>query len=195
MLACRWEMSQLRGENIQNSRPSASAALHMTQGRSLDDPDNLSRYLAVHRNGATEMSLAEYGAFERDGIRHFLLTSIVVRCWAALITAQAVADKWSIPGPWELTLALCTTHNAILANVGEGWAEPWSFQAGSPRRCPEPGLLFRLELDSLPEDAAIQTLADRLGGWVEDSFGYRERRFRARRGHFDGRLDPREVVS
>jgi len=179
----------------QSSRPSASAALHATQARSLDDPYTMSRYLAVHRNGAVEMSLGEYGAFERDGIRLFLLTSIVVRCWAALVTAQAVADKWSIPGPWELTLALCTTRNAVLANVGEGWAEPGSFDAGTPRRCPEPGLLFRLDLEVLPEDEAIQTLAERLGGWIEDSFGYRERRFRARRGPFDGRLDTRQVVS
>jgi hypothetical protein len=174
----------------QNSQPSVSAALHLTSIRPSDDPFVASRYLAVHRSGAIEMALGDYGAYEQKGGRQFLLISIVARTWAALVAAQAVADRWSISGPWELTLALCGTRDAVLTNVGEGWAEPWEFE---PRRCLEPSLLFRLEPEGLPEAEAIQALAERLGGWIEDGFGYRERRFRARRGPFDGRLDIRGV--
>lgn len=147
------------------------------------------RYFALHRNGAVEAGLGDDAAMEHDGQRYFRLTTIVGRSWATLARYAEVIERFSVDGPWELTLSLRQTAGALLANFGEGWAEPGS-GFGRNRPCLEANLLMRRELPTWPAEAeGLKSVAFSFGAQIEDAWGVDDRRFLAHRGERAGEFD------
>jgi hypothetical protein len=120
--------------------------------------------------------------------RLFRLVHIVGRLWSALhFYGHAVAHSHT-DGPWECSVALLQTQGGSLTNFGAGWAQYGEFGA-NPHSCPEPNLWWRRELDGWPEPERIKDLAFSIGGWIEDSWGMRCRRFLASTGPLAGQFD------
>ena len=153
-------------------------------------------YLAVHRNGAVEVGFGSRGGRtghepNGDPVRGFFLVSIVTYTWAALELARqlGVVDD----GRWLLALGLRQTRGALLAGLGEGWAEPGNYR-NSVGGCSDNDLLWHIELDTLPGDSAdAEQVAFTLGDRLEDAWGVRQRRYLDHRGDTKGRLDARRV--
>jgi hypothetical protein len=137
------------------------------------------KYLALHRNGALEFELGENGAYvyPRVNLRVFRLITIVGRVQGVLRLWTEIRSRLQLDGPCELSLALRDTQAAALGNVAEGWQEPGPDMPG--RRCPAKHLLCRRELWDWPDEARQLDLVFSIGGWIEDSWGYQERRFLA----------------
>lgn len=156
-----------------------------------------SSYFAIHRSGALEYGLGDRGAWERmdredNVVRVFNLISTVACAWALLKLGSARQDRTAIDAPWQLTVALNRTAGAFLGNVGEGWAEPLSWENNLPP-CADEHLLWHIELDEWPQDDTARSLAFSLGDRIEDAWGARQRRYLARTGDLAGRLDVRKL--
>ncbi len=156
-------------------------------------------YIAVHRSGAIECGLGDRGAWEReDGegtlVRVFNLISIVGCTWATLKFATALRERVAANGPFQMTLALHRTEGALLGNVGEGWAEPLSWDNDLPA-CADRHLLWHLEIEDWPDADGTERLALRVGDYLEDAWGCTDRRYLARVGQLAGRFDSRQVRS
>ena len=136
-------------------------------------------YLAVHRHGGLETELGRECTYSSDGRRAFRLLFMVERVWATLGIYEDVVRRYGLSGPWEISLALRDTSGAVLGNVARGWNEPGNGFA-DVRTCAEPGLLLRREVTEWPDEAGTRALALSLGAWVEDSWGYSQRRFLSR---------------
>lgn len=96
------------------------AAMWLSQG-SL----GLCRYLALHRNGAIEMGLGFDAAFERPPTTWFRLLTLVGRSWAALDAFGRVVTRYSISGPYQITLGVRGAEGASLTELAEGWDQYW----------------------------------------------------------------------
>ena len=120
--------------------------------------------------------------------RAFRLILMVGRIWAALDLYGKVVERFSVEGPWEVSLALRSTEGAVLGNVGAGWPEPGQ-GFYDPTFCLEPGVLLRQEVATWPTTDEVHSIALRVGGWIENSFGVSQRRFLARDGDLAGTFD------
>lgn len=154
-------------------------------------------YVAVHRSGAMEYGLGDQGAWERKDnegstVRVFNLISIVTRAWALLAFATAFHQRVVLAPPYRLTVALRGTGNALLGNLGEGWAEPREFENRVPP-CEEQHLLWHLDLADWPDEEGMQRIAYCIGDRIEDAWGVTQRRYLANRGALAGRLDVRQL--
>lgn len=154
-------------------------------------------YLALYRHGGIELGLGRAGAREHTISgntdpqilwRQFHLTSIVGRLWSAIDVYGDVVEHLSLTGPWELSLALRRTEDAHLGHFGEGWKEPQIRMINGLPVCREPNLLHRREIVEWPVEDDMRELAFKLGGWIEDSWGRKERRFLANRGAYEGQF-------
>jgi hypothetical protein len=113
---------------------------------------------------------------------------LVARFWTFIDFYRAALNRYSVLGPWELTVALRETQGAHLGNFAEGWAEPWdSFSDLAP--CQESQLLWRIELQSWPGQEAARDLALRFGSWLDNAWGVFETRAIARTGLAAGTFD------
>lgn len=153
-------------------------------------------YLAVHRSGALEIGMGDIGGWERrnnrdEPARVISLAPVVARTWAMLTLAADLAARRSIVSPFQLTVGI-RSHEAQLAMLAEGWAEPDSFE-NNVGMCPEPALLWHIELDELPDPGEAQAVAYAVGDRIEDAWGVAQRRYLANRGEREGRLDPRRI--
>lgn len=154
-------------------------------------------YLAIHRSGALEYGLGDRGAWERkdqagDLVRVFSLISVVARTWALLKFAAVLGDRTAVAGPWQLTVALNGTAGAFLGNVGEGWAEPLTWENELPP-CADEHLVWHIEIDDVPQDDKARDLAFSVGDRIENAWGARQRRYLARTGDLAGRFDVRKL--
>lgn len=175
--------------------PTAHAAA-LVSGYGSTEPWN--SYLAVHRSGAIELGLGDRGGWERQNqegetVRMFNLTSIVTYTWAMLTFSAALNDHVALAGPRQLTIAMRSTKGGLLGNVGEGWAEPNSFQ-NTVGGCLEEHLLWHLSVDGPPDEAAQKRLAFAAGDRIEDAWGMAQRRYLARVGDREGHLDHRRIA-
>lgn len=175
--------------------PTAHAAA-LVSGYGSNEPWN--SYLAVHRSGALELGLGDRGGWDRrtregETVRGFNLISMIANTWALLTFNVALSERSSPSGPWQLTIGLRDTRNAVLGNLGEGWAEPGAFE-NRVAGCSEDNLLWHLELDELPDEDARRRLAFAIGDRIEDAWGVRQRRYLAHRGELAGRFDHRQIV-
>lgn len=175
--------------------PTAHAAARVS-GYGAGEPWN--SYLAIHRSGTIELGLGDRGGWERedrDGqrVRQFNLISIVTYSWALLKFSAALNRRLRLTGPMHLSIALRDTRDARLGNVGEGWAEPGSYE-NSAGGCMEESLLWHLELDGAPSKASQQRLAFAIGDRLEGAWGVRQRRYLACRGERPGQLDSRRIA-
>lgn len=101
-----------------STTPSSSALVH---GSWSNDERQWDRYLAIHRHGGLEAGLARAAWGAGDNQRLFSLRRIVAAMWAIADLQVEAADKWSIEGPWEISLALRDTAGAGLSDYAEGW--------------------------------------------------------------------------
>ncbi len=171
--------------------PTAGAAVCYTRGGNTQDGKPWGSYLALHRTGGLEMELGSDGATTGgDEQRYFRLTYAVGQVWYGLALFQEVIARVGLQGPWEMTVALQKTKGALLSHFAAGWAEPRGGAGDSRRNCLEPNLLFRYELPDWPDAEGLRDLAFRVGGWIEDAWGNKERRFLAQGGPFSGNFDP-----
>jgi hypothetical protein len=122
-----------------------------------DNRWNWNGYLAQHRSGGLEFGLGRPGSArwrrgqEEDETHVFFLTTIVGRVWLGLALFAEVRERSAIEGPWEITLALRDTEQAVIGNVAAGWAEPErTFPLEEPSRCPDPSVLIVRELQEWP---------------------------------------------
>lgn len=173
------------------SRPVSDAVLHFEAAVPDSEPSKMDQYLALYRSGAVEFASGWGTATtDSDDGRQFLLIATVVRLQAALEVLAEASERWKLTGPWELNLALRTTARGVLANVATGYLEPDNPELRSkPRRALEPHVLLRLEIENSVTKAQSPVIAERFGGWVENAFGSRSRRFIARKGPREGKLD------
>lgn len=155
--------------------PTTSAAAKF----SLRRRGNWESYLALHRHGGLEMELGEEAVYSPGGRRGFRLSFMFERIRAALGVYEDIVRQYGLNGPWEVSLSLRDTQDAVLGNVARGWYEPGAGTADT-RTCSEPALLLRREVIEWPSDAAeARSLAFSLGAWIEDCWGYSDRRFSA----------------
>lgn len=161
-----------------------------------DDRWKWETYIAMLRSGGLEFGLGRVGSTswrrsaEGDEVRVFFVTTIVGRIWVALSLYAELQQRFSIQGPWEVTVALRDSLNGVLGNVAAGWEEPErAFPREDLPRCPEPNVLVRREVASWEDDDAPRSLAFELGANIEDAFGFEGRRYLARIGPDLGRFD------
>lgn len=158
--------------------------------------DQWGRYCALGRHGGLELGLTGDGARqvtmasfpEPVERRVFFLVPIVGLIWVALDLYRDVVSHLSVAGPWEVSLSLRATGDALLSGLATGW-EPFGMQIDESKPCHEPALLARRELDSWPDADGAHQLALSFGAWIEDSWGSRARRFIARGGPHAGAFD------
>lgn len=165
-----------------SSRPTSSAAV-----RSNARNASCSRYLAVHRNGAFELGLGNDARYPlRPSITGVRLITIVGRVWCALEQYRQVIERFDIDGPWEIHASMIDVNDTVLGLLAEGWMEPYD---NGGRQCTEENLMYVTELDDWPDPDRVRSVAFKIGGWIEDSWGNEMRRFLARGGSYDGRFD------
>lgn len=152
-----------------------------------DDRWEWETYVAALRNGGLEFGLGRAGSTSwqrspvEDEVRVYFLTTIVGRIWVALTLYTELQQRFSIEGPWEVSVALRGTRNGVLGNVAAGWTEPdRTFPRDELARCPEANLRVRREVASWESGEFLQSLAFELGANIEDAFGFEGRRFLAR---------------
>jgi hypothetical protein len=97
------------------------------------------------------------------------------------------AERWSVEGPFEVTVALAGVEGARLGGFAEGWRDVDDSFASEGSICLEPNVLLRVECDVLDPEA----LAMEFGAQLENVFGSTHRRFIANRGEFENGFDPR----
>jgi hypothetical protein len=145
------------------------------------------RYLALHRHGGVEAAAAKISWQRNDQYpRVYSLRHIVGLAWTALDIQAAAARRWSIAGPWEVTLALRACAGAALGGFAEGWREPDDFHSDD-RVSLEEHALHRWEVDEIDPEILAGLVAER----TENTFGSTRRRHLANRGQFEGQFDPR----
>lgn len=175
--------------------PTAHAAA-IVSGYGAREPWN--SYLAVHRSGAVELGLGDKGGWERrdredNQVRVFNLISTVTYVWAMLAFATDLSDRTLLHGPWLLTVGARETRDAVLGNVGEGWAEPGQFE-NRVGGCVEDHLLWDVQLSLPLSEDEQRNLALSVGDRLEDAWGVAQRRYLAHRGDRAGQLDHRRIA-
>lgn len=147
-------------------------------------------YVAVHRHGRVEAGTSN--VYEIREKRCFRLTHTVGLLWTVLHAQSHVLRRIEASGPWQVTLVLHETGDALLGDLAEGWQSPGRGATFIPA-CREPHVVIREELDEWPdqEGTQVRDVAYRLGGRIEDAWGVRQRRFLASKGDLEGEADLR----
>lgn len=149
------------------------------------DDQEWDRYVAIHRHGGIEAGLANL-SWETNGQRAFALRRTAGVVWIVAQVQIEAVEKWSIEGPWEVSLAMRNTAGATLGDFAEGWAEFGDFRH-SGIACREAHILHRWTIDTIdPPSLALEA-----GARIENSFGTTHRRHLAARGEYEGQFDPR----
>jgi hypothetical protein len=143
------------------------------------------RYLAICRHGGLEAGMSDL-IFESRDTRGFALRRSAAMVWMVAAIQAEAAEKWSVQGPWEVTLALRNTQGATLADFGEGWAPFGDFRHGGST-CRDAHVLHQWTVDQIdPVSLGLDA-----GNRIENSFGTTNRRHLARTGVYEGKFDPR----
>lgn len=166
-----------------SKRATSSALVRFNRYR---DDQGWTRFVALHRNGGLDFgeggSISEY-----RGGRFVRLRPLVGLVWHLAAMQIEAAERWSIDGPFEVTLALAGVEGSRLGAFAEGWRDVGDMFLFDSPPCIESNVLLRLECDILDPE----TLAMDVGDQIENTFGTTNRRFIANRGDFGGRFDPR----
>ena len=91
-----------------------------------------------------------------------------VASWVDLSVYGEVLERFSIQGPWEISLALRDSRLAVLGNVAAEWAEPEeTFPREEAPRCPDPNVLIVREALESPDPEGQRSLAFNIGSNME----------------------------
>jgi hypothetical protein len=136
-------------------------------------------YYALHRNGALEFDLGTSGVRDfGDGWKLFLLIPTVVRIWCAVFDYNELIQRFSVAGPWQLTLAIRDTQPSVLGGLGADWHQPERLPFGRKSECIEPAICVSREIHEWPKShQALHDVAVWFGDFMEDAFGSPVRRY------------------
>lgn len=159
--------------------------------------DDWARYFAIARHRGMDVGLG-YEAVWRDADRpkegpvngpdEFRLITITGRLWSALHFLTKLNGAAAPELPWQLTVALKQTKEAVLGGFGEGWAEPRHRLPWGVTKCTTSNVLLQREVFDL-SDNWEHDLALSVGAQVENAFGSTKRRYLAHTGHRSGEFD------
>jgi hypothetical protein len=163
-------------------RATSSALLRYDQFR---DEHGWTRFLALHRDGSLDFGEGGWTRRFRDG-RFVPLRPVIGLVWSLAAMQAEAAERWSIAGPFEVSVALIGVEGAGIGGFAEGWRDVGDVFWNSPT-CIESNVLLRVEVDTIDPEAVATDIGER----IENTFGSTLRRFLANRGDFEGRFDPR----
>lgn len=170
-----------------------STATHLVRARRRGETWNSA--LALGRDGSVVAgsSVPSYevgGGFDGPQ-RCFRLRWLVGLTWIVVATSAASIERFGAEGPFQFSLRLEGTRGAELGDVGDGWREPGRGLYDTTG-CGTETVEIVHELTSWPTaDDEIEEFVHRIGGNIEDAFGWGERRFLSRTGDHEGSLDLR----
>jgi len=148
-------------------------------------------YLALHRSGSIEFGSGRPAVYSvGPGVSVFRLIYMVGRLWSMLDLYYEVIERFSLKGPWEISIALRNTGDSRLGHLGSGWPEPvdsWSLAESS--RCLEPYLLIIRELAEWPVRGDLRGLVYSIADNIENAWGSDHRRYLAHEGRLAGEFD------
>ena len=175
-----------------HSKPTADGAALFDEHHSGKDRNLWDQYLALTRSASIDAGFSrQVGRFYEDG-NQFYLINLVGRVWSLAHRYSEVVQRFELPGPFEVTLALRQTVGTYLINVGEGWRSHLpgpSTWADELVTCVSSNLIHSIEFDEWPVDSFFADLVFPFGERIEDSWGMRDRRFIAREGSYEGQFD------
>lgn len=166
-----------------NTRPTPWGAARYREGRG----DLWDHYMAALPNGGMDSGLSRSLACFRTSysdMEVFRCRALLAFAWACLAIHRVVLDNQAVQGPWEMTVALLHTAGTGLGMVAAGWDER---QYGVPLRATH--LLRTWDFERFPGEADVGALAFAIGDWLENCWGFRERRFIARDGRLNGQFE------
>jgi hypothetical protein len=173
------------GRGIQWGHSTTATSTALVRAWWYRDDQEWSRYLAIHRHGGLEAGITGL-CWEANGQRGFALRRTVGVLWIIAQLQIEAAVKWSIEGPWEVSLAMRDTVGATLGDFAEGWAQFGDFRHGG-NVCREAHVIHRWITEAIDPPS----LALNAGARLENSFGTTHRRHLAHRGEYEGQFDPR----
>lgn len=153
------------------TRATTDAMVSYAQNR---DDKGWNSYIGLLRSGGVDAAL-ESVSWTSDDRALFYLTTVVGVVRSSLSLSASAIEKWKVPGPYELTVAMTGTRGSYLGGFASGWRTSWDDERDY---CVEPNLLLRWESDS-PFDPDEYT--GRVGERIENAFGTTNRRFIPRR--------------
>lgn len=169
-----------------------STATHLIRARRRGETWN--NVLALGRDGSV-VAGSSVPSYEVGGCdepqRCFRLRWLVGLTWIVVAAAAASIERFGMDGPFPFYLGLEDTRGAELGDVGDGWREPGR-GLHDTTGCGAETVRIVHELTSWPTAAdEIEEFVHRVGGNIEDAFGWGERRFLSRTGDYEASLDLR----
>lgn len=161
--------------------------------RTADNRWRFQQYVALLRCGGLEFGSGMPAVYSvRPDITVFRLIYMVGRLWLTLHLYQEVIQRFTVNGPWEVSIALRNTMGSYLGHFASGWQqEPTDAWARSERPpCAEGHVLIRREIAAWPRDSEeLQRLVFSLADHIENCWGWNERLYLSREGPESGRFD------
>ena len=164
-------------------RATSSALLRYDQYR---DNKGWTRFVGLHRDGGLDFGQGSSTTGQPDS-RVVWLRPLVGLTWHLASMQIEAIERWSIAGPFEVSVALAGVEGARLGGFAEGWRDVGDIFYRDALTCVERNVLLRVECDILEPEA----LAMQIGEQLENTFGTTNRRFIANRGDYEARFDPR----
>lgn len=170
-----------------------STATHLVRARRRGEAWNT--VLALGRDGSvvagSSVPSYEVGGDFNGPQRCFRLRWLAGLTWIVVATAAASIERFGTEGPFQFALRLEDTRGAELGDVGDGWREPGRGLYDTTG-CSTDAVEIVHEVASWPTAAdEAQEFVHRVGGNIEDAFGWGQRRFLSRTGDREGSLDLR----
>lgn len=166
-----------------SKRATSSALVRYDQYR---DDKGWARFVGLHRDGTLDFGEGNAITTYRDTPVVWLRPLVGLTWHLASMQVEAV-ERWSVAGPFEVTVALAGIKGARLGGFAEGWRDVGDMLYRDVPACIENNVLLRVECDVLDPEGLAMDIGERL----ENAFGSTHRRFLANRGDFEARFDPR----
>ncbi|MBB6053876.1 hypothetical protein [Armatimonas rosea] len=168
---------------LNESAPTSNAAVRFARGSA-----KWGEYLALYRGVALEMELGEHSVVRGRERTYVRLVSLISRIWLAMSIYTNTIERYQLSGPFELTIAFRDVEGSILANFGHGWPELGQ-GLWDPPTLRTKSLLLRREIEQWPNENQLRDIVFSIGGWIEDTWGSKQRRFLVRTGELAGKFD------
>lgn len=166
--------------NALNPRPCNEALLVCELG----GQSQCTGFFGIHHHGGLEAVASRFSHHTQQKERVVHLRAITTSVWRLALKQREATGKWTIPGPFEVTLAIRSTAGAHLGMLAVEESDFYPPLADAPP-CEDPAILIRLEFDNFPDP---EVLAEHFGERVDQSFGSLARRHVFRSGDRAGQL-------